>query len=332
MKPDSHDALVYTLDKGVADADQTKSAKFFNAAVLPALDESWKSSLVCEQPNRLVYNQLFKSGFKVYPKFEDSENISGGAFVLLERNRRANENTIIRAWNSCAEGTRLIVAGDKTSGINPLRKWFGTQQTITDSLSKFHSVVFWADKTSSDMMPNTLSKTIEGYQLAEGMFSSSGPDKGSRILVEHFSDRVRGKVADFGAGWGYLSAELLKRSNRVEAIDLFEADFLSLEAARSNLRNGDIALSFSWLDLTTEFKKTPYDWVIMNPPFHTGRSTEPDLGKRFIEMAASTLPSGGRLLMVANRNLPYEKTLDLKFRRFEKLEDFAGFKVIEAVK
>ena len=58
----------------------------------------------------------------------------------------------------------------------------------------------------------------------------------------------------------------------------------------------------------------------------------PELGKRFIEVAASTLPSGGRLLMVANRNLPYERTLNEKFRTTQLLAERDGFKVFEAAK
>ena len=80
------------------------------------------------------------------------------------------------------------------------------------------------------------------------------------------------------------------------------------------------------------FRRNPYDWVIMNPPFHSGRAAEPALGQRFIEVASSTLPRGGRLLMVANRNLPYEQILEKTFRRVEKLSERDGFKVFEANK
>ena len=112
----------------------------------------------------------------------------------------------------------------------------------------------------------------------------------------------------------------------------FEADFHALEAAKQNVESDSVSLNYHWCDVTSEFKKKPYHWVIMNPPFHSGRAADPELGRRFIQMAASTLPSGGRLLMVANRNLPYEDTLQKAFKKFETLETRDGFKVIEAVK
>ncbi len=341
MKPDARHALVHALEKGVLEVEDESTIGFFNAAPLPDVPLEWRASIRCEQANRVTYNQLVHAGFQVSSAFENSEAPLKGALVLLGRNRRVNENRIARAWNACEAGGRLVVAGDKTSGVNPLRKWFGSQCELTGSLSKFHAVVFWADKQGGDLESVSLQKSVDGYVLGDGMFSASGPDVGSKLLVEHFSDRIRGRVADLGAGWGYLSANLLATSPRVEELDMFEADSHALEAARTNLagikdtvapKQSEPVLNFHWLDVTSEFKKTPYDWVIMNPPFHTGRAAEPDLGKRFIEVAASTLPSGGRLLMVANRNLPYEKTLELKFRRHEKLEERDGFKVIEAVK
>lgn len=332
MKPDARHALVYALEKGVMETSGEGSIIFFNAAPLPDVSLEWIRTIVCEQANRVIHNQLAKAGYSVAPEFSKETDTAGGAFVLLGRNRRVNENAVARAWNACPPGARLVVAGDKTSGVSSLRKWFSAEQEITDSLSKFHAVVFWADKTNSNFSPVALDKQSEGYAHADGMFSANGPDKGSVLLAEHFSDKLRGKVADFGAGWGYLSSQVLQRSQRIEQLDLFEADFHALGAARTNVKSPDVKLGFNWIDLTSEFQKTPYDWVIMNPPFHTGRAAEPDLGKRFIEVASSTLPSGGRLLMVANRNLPYEKTLELKFRRYEKLEERDGFKVIEAVK
>ena len=74
----------------------------------------------------------------------------------------------------------------------------------------------------------------------------------------------------------------------------------------------------------------PYDRVIANPPFHHGRAGEPDLGAAFIVAAGRILKPGGRLLMVANRQLPYEATLTATFRHCEKLAEDGVYKVIEA--
>src|SRR5690606_39356015 len=61
--------------------------------------------------------------------------------------------------------------------------------------------------------------------------------------------------------------------------------------------------------LLSEQVRYRYDFIVMNPPFHQGREAEPDMGRRIIKAAAVALKPGGRLLMVANRQLPYERTL-----------------------
>lgn len=332
MKPDHRDALRLALDKGIAGDPGEGLWRFYNASPIPGLDENWKQSLVCEQEFRPDYLALEKDGYPLFNEMQPEMPIAGAVFII-GRDRKWNEYQISRLWNSLDTGTRLIVTGDKNGGIASIRKWFSGHAKIADAMSKYHAVVFWADKQSdSDVPVPEIGRQIDRYHLAEGMFSADGPDLGSQILASCFDQRIKGKIADLGAGWGYLSAELVKRSPGVTDVALFEASRSALLFAEQNLEFSNCSKSFHWIDVTTEFPKKPYDWVIMNPPFHTGRAADPELGKRFIDVAASTLPSGGRLLMVANKNLPYEKTLETRFRRIEKLAEGDGFKVFEATK
>jgi len=331
MKQDYRHALMLAFDKEMISLiNGDEKCVVLNAVPLPDIDATLKSQLVCEQAFRPEYLALEKAGYAASSYIENQK--TKNVIVLAGRNRKVNEQNIIRAWNTCVEGSRIIIAGDKTSGIASLRKWVSDKTEIQDSFSKHHAMVFWFDKSGDDWDGTNLTRIIDGYEITAGMFSSDGPDKGSQLLVEYFDKRIGNRVADFGAGWGYLSAELLKRSERVSSIDLYEADWHSLEAAKHNLSNVETVLNYHWCDITSEYKKHVLDWVIMNPPFHSGRAAEPELGKQFIQTAASTLPSGGRLLMVANRNLPYEQTLEKTFRAFEILEVRNGFKVIEARK
>ena len=287
------------------------------AAPLPEITGNMLESFLFEQSFRPNFLKLEKAGYSVTRELPDQQ--CNSAIVFAGRNRRINELNIASAWNRTTENGSIIVAGDKNAGIASLRKWVSAKSDITNSISKYHAMVFEVKRANENWPIPNLICSVEEYKIAEGMFSSDGPDNGSRLLVEEFDNRIKGKVADLGAGWGYLSAELLKRSDNVCELDLFEADYASLDAARQNLpETASCATTFNWIDVTTEFPKKPYDWVIMNPPFHSGRAAEPGLGQRFIEVAASTLPRGGRLLMVANQNLPYERTLEHCFRKFEK--------------
>jgi len=300
-------------------------AAFLNAR--PFSDGRWRDTLICEQPLRPGFLELEKLGYRAHTKLPDGawQNV----LMLAGRNRRQNEANLARAWNACESGGSLVVAGEKTAGIAPLRRAMGQLGTVT-AIAKYHASVLHLIRQGPNLKVPALCRTVDGYQVCEGMFSSAGPDKASRLLCEYFSDRIHGKVADLGAGWGYLSRELLTRSANVSGLDLYEADWLSLEAAKDNIR--DDRATFHWVDVTMELPRQPYDWVIMNPPFHSDRKAEPELGQAFIGAAASILPKGGRLLMVANKNLPYEKTLTRVFRSMKPLKESAGFKIIEALR
>jgi 16S rRNA (guanine1207-N2)-methyltransferase len=161
------------------------------------------------------------------------------------------------------------------------------------------------------------------------MFSFEKIDAGSKLLVENLPADISGGVADFCAGWGYVAAELAARSKGVAALDLYEADYEAIEAAKKNVQ-AQCAVRFFWQDLIGEPVDQRYDWIVMNPPFHQGRAAEPDIGIALIKVAAKGLKPGGRLVMVANRQLPYEAQLGASFSAVSELARDNRFKVLLA--
>ena len=182
-----------------------------------------------------------------------------------------------------------------------------------------------------DMQP-----ILDGAWISRpGLFAWDRIDAASALLAEHLPEDLAGDVADLGAGFGYLSVETLRRCPRVEAIDLHEADARALQPARINLERAIAAratparFEICWTDVTAGLEHR-YDAIVMNPPFHTDRRDRPELGRAFIERAADALRPRGRLLLVANRHLPYEATLDARFATRLTLADRDGYKVIAA--
>ena len=70
----------------------------------------------------------------------------------------------------------------------------------------------------------------------------------------------------------------------------------------------------------------------MNPPFHSGQNTDISLGRAFLRAAADSLRTGGRLFMVANRQLPYEAELDALGLIWRKPVEDATYKLLFAEK
>jgi 16S rRNA (guanine1207-N2)-methyltransferase len=172
-------------------------------------------------------------------------------------------------------------------------------------------------------------ETEEGYLTVPGGFSADGPDRGSELLVALVPE-LKGRVADLGAGWGYIAGELLSEQEGIDILDLVEADHAMLETAASNI--DDPRARFHWADVARFQPDALYDAIVANPPFHTGRRADPALGRAFIAAAARMLSPRGRFFMVANRHLPYEDALKAAFGTGRLLGELEGYKIYEAAK
>jgi 16S rRNA (guanine1207-N2)-methyltransferase len=170
---------------------------------------------------------------------------------------------------------------------------------------RWHEAIFdeWRELGRRRVIPNT------EFAVEPGTFSVDHVDPGSALLAGHLPANLRGNVADLGAGWGFLSDAVLHRCPKVERIDLFEADARALDCARSNLAAHPREIHYHWHDVCGGLPDS-YDAIVMNPPFHTGQATHVDLGRAFLKTAAAALKRGGKLYLVANRQLPYEAVLE----------------------
>ncbi len=231
---------------------------------------------------------------------------------------------------ACAHADYVIVDGQKTDGVDSLFKECRKRLGDLPSLTKAHGRLFWFAATDAfaDWAAPPPAKGSHGYVTTAGVFSDGAVDAGSALLAEALPAKLPARMADLGAGWGYLSGQALLRDGVAE-IDLIEAEALSLTCARQNIT--DPRARFHWSD-ATQFDAPAYDGIVMNPPFHTGRSADPSLGRAFIAAAARLLTPQGKLWMVANRHLPYEAALTQHFRNVDIIGGNSAFKLFHANK
>jgi len=211
--------------------------------------------------------------------------------------------------------------------------------------SKHKCRVFWSTPNAADIDQALLAEwlaldapraIVDGYVSRPGLFAWDRIDRASALLAAHLPHDLHGRVADLGAGYGYLASQVIARCPSISAIDLYEAEARALEPARINLARAqlecgrELAVTVHWHDVTRGLLQR-YDAIVSNPPFHQGRADLPELGRAFIVSAAEALQPNGRLLIVANRHLPYEAILAARFRDVRTLVTQEGFKVIEAV-
>lgn len=256
------------------------------------------------------------------------------AILLLPKQKDQARGHLAKAFKLLKSGGMIICALDNKAGAGSLAK----QHDQATSFSKHKSRVLWAQRDDfinediCDLWINEAKARLqeEGeLKAAPGMFSWRKPDLGSKMLLETLPDKLEGKGADFCSGYGFLSHQILK-TDMAEHMTCLEADDEALQLSKENLTG--LKVDFEWIDLVSEQpKQAPFDWIVMNPPFHEDLDEDKGLGRACIERAAKSLSKKGVLYMVANQHLPYEKVLAQYFTSVEKQEEKNGFKIFKAV-
>ncbi len=255
------------------------------------------------------------------------------AFVACPRGRDHAKRLVAEALGSVSTGGLLLVDGQKTDGIEPLLKALKTHMSCVEVLAKAHGKLAWLSRP--DVVPDAIAawgtlapRAPEGWVTAPGVFSAEAIDAGSALLADTLPS-LKGRVCDLGAGWGYLSRGILEVP-KVSSLDLVEAEQAALEAARQNIN--DPRAAFHWADARNFGTPQAYDFVVTNPPFHTGRAADPALGQAFLARGAVLLKRSGTLALVANRHLPYERVLSDQFGDVQTVALSGGYKVIHATR
>lgn len=253
------------------------------------------------------------------------------AVVFLPRSRDLARARIAQAAGLLPAGSRLWIDGQKTDGVDGILREIRKLLPIDEVHSRAHGKIFSVTIPERDWLPDGWAArdihAAPGMLTRPGVFSADGPDPASEALAAHLPPKLPTRIVDLGAGWGWLSAQILTRLG-VEVLHLVEADATALDCARRNVT--DPRAVFHWADALDFSLPEPVNGVIMNPPFHEGRAANPQLGGGFIHAAARLLTGSGRLWMVANRHLPYEEPLRQSFADVQELGGDGRFKILTA--
>ena len=168
---------------------------FLNAAAPQDMPAAMpRSALVCEQGFRPQFLALERAGFTTLPELDANASAFASALVLAGKHKGENHALVARACRLVSPGGTVCISGDKTIGIQPLRKWAGDRVDIDGSLAKHHATVFWFRAPEVDVFADAVQPhdLVEGrFETAPGMFSHGKPDAGSVLLAEHFDQRIK---------------------------------------------------------------------------------------------------------------------------------------------
>lgn len=164
-----------------------------------------------------------------------------------------------------------------------------------------------------------------------GVFSKSGVDYGSRVLIEAMDFHSNARVLDVGCGYGPigLSAAKLAAQGHVTMIDI---NSRAVELAKENAkRNGISNVSILESDLFAAVEGQQFDVILTNPPIRAGKETV----HAIFEKAWSHLAEDGQLWVVIQKKqgAPSAKAkLESLFHVVEEVTKDKGYRIYKAIK
>ncbi|WP_416886463.1 methyltransferase [Marinospirillum sp.] len=162
-----------------------------------------------------------------------------------------------------------------------------------------------------------------------GVFSHGRLDEGSALLLEVWRERLQEptsqqlgqarpkQLLDLGCGCGLLGGWLLKHYASAAQLCATDVNGLALAATQATLAANGLQGEVLPSDIYSSLDGRRFDWIVSNPPFHTGQRTDYSLAERLIREAPQHLHPQGELWLVANRFLPWPELLEASFGQYQ---------------
>jgi len=159
-----------------------------------------------------------------------------------------------------------------------------------------------------------------------GVFSWDHLDDGSALLLDHLGVEPGTSVLDIGCGTGIIGI-VAARAGAAQ-VTLVDDDLLAVRCARASVRANNLADRCTVLpgDVTGPVRDRRFDLVLSNPPFHEGGEVT------IIREGHGVLRPGGRLRIVANRFLPYDRVMRETFGNVTVIAATGRYYVLESVR
>ncbi|MEO9654088.1 methyltransferase [Marinomonas sp.] len=165
-----------------------------------------------------------------------------------------------------------------------------------------------------------------------GVFGHGKLDRGTALLLKQLeqhrfmSDVANARLLDFGCGDGVIALWLYKHTGaKVTALD---DSALALKATELTFAANDASQQLSLVASNgLSGIKGRFNYVITNPPFHTGINTDYSIAESFFMTVKQHLTLNGELFVVANDFLRYPPLLDAALGSHTRLLRDQGFAI-----
>jgi len=160
---------------------------------------------------------------------------------------------------------------------------------------------YYTNNIDAQSNEKTIEYTLKGHKIKFitdiGVFSKTGVDFGSQLLIETFNTGdISGKILDVGCGYGPIGLSLAKSSpeRQIHMVDVNER---ALALSTKNAELNEIQNVTIYESSCYENVKETYAFILSNPPIRAGKQVVHTI----IEEAKNYLEDDGQLWIVIQK-------------------------------
>jgi 16S rRNA (guanine1207-N2)-methyltransferase len=281
--------------------------------------------------------------------------MAGGEYddvlLLLPKGRDLARLLFLECYAALRHGGHLYLAGPNDGGI---------KSAIADAEALFGPATLLAYKGGnravsllkqgapaslppSFSMPGVASGTYHTFAVTlqnetylvrsrPGVFAWRQLDSGTQMLLDALTVHVTDEVLDVGCGYGLIGLHAARQATK-GYVTLVDVDTLACDCAEATLAANGVDNARVLLgDGLAAVPGQRFSLIVSNPPFHSGHEPTLQVAESFVREAHQALAPRGRLVLVANRFLPYDRLMGELFGAVQTLRQTPQYHVLYAEK
>jgi len=252
--------------------------------------------------------------------------VADAAILRMPKGREALRMALHAVASRLHAGGRLLVYGANDEGVRSAGRTLEEAACEVRTLETRRHCRVWTGQVDA---PEALRGGLDDWAVPcaggtargpiewvsfPGLFAHGHLDPATALLLADLPEPgPQTRVLDYGCGAGVIGAALA-RTRPDLAMHAIDPDPLALEATRRNVPGVVTTAGTGLAALPAEAR---FDWIVSNPPIHSGREQHHDVVRNLCEGAPGRLRGHGRIWLVAQRTVPVGRWLESGFERVE---------------